>query len=120
MKQGTFVGLDKNYNNIKVGDTIADEEGTQYIINSYGMAVAINGGGTNKLSELKGIYILPENPKPERKPKPEPEPEKPKECLPGFNRDDCFVADAPDEMLAAELRARGYEVTATKTIIINL
>lgn len=118
MKKGTVVGMDKNYNNINVGDTIADKEGERYIINSYGMAVAIDGGGTKKLSELEGVYVLPENPQPEQKP--EPEPEKPKECLPGFNREDCFVADASDEMLAAELRARGYEVTATKTMVINL
>ena len=38
----------------------------------------------------------------------------------GFNPGDTSVHDAPDQMLADELRRRGYEVKATKTIIVEL
>lgn len=58
MKQGTNVGLDKNYNNVCVGDKIKDEAGNEYIINAYGLAVDEYKGGTKKLTELKGVEVV--------------------------------------------------------------
>lgn len=58
MKHGTNVGLDKNYDNVCVGDTVRDDAGNEYIINTYGVAVDSAKGGTKKLSELKGIELV--------------------------------------------------------------
>lgn len=58
MKKGTNVGLDKNYDNICVGDTIIDENETEYVINAYGVAVDSTSGGTKRLSELKGVELV--------------------------------------------------------------
>ena len=116
MKTGTNVGLDKNYNNIAVGDQIKDKDGFIYTISQYGMAVRNDGGQTCKISELKEVELwappsIPSVEKEENKPAPEEDRQK-------LMRDALeILADAD---LAAELRARGYEVKATKTTIIEL
>ena len=171
MKTGTFVDLDKNMNNVYVGDTIRDKDGNTYRIDQYGMALTPDDGkGFKKLrlNDLKPFEVVP---KPETA-KPAPE------CKPILVKDDRhfdlvrdvktgreFLAEysseaaewyekgtgaaysitsveivknkpAPevdrqklmrdaleiltDADLAAELRARGYEVKATKTTIIEL
>ena len=118
MKAGTNVGLDKNYNNIAVGDQIKDKDGHVYTISQYGMAVRNDGGKTCKLSELAEIelFAVPET----------------AAVTIGSISDDDLLAEVDrrslrprldqlrDAALAAELRRRGYEVKATKTTIIEL
>lgn len=58
MKQGTNIGLDKNYNNVQVGDTIKDATNTRFVIDAYGMAVAQPYGRKYKLSDLKEVEVL--------------------------------------------------------------
>lgn len=58
MKQGTNIGLDKNYNNVQVGDTIKDATNTRFVIDAYGMAVAQPNGRKYKLSDLKEVEVL--------------------------------------------------------------
>ena len=58
MKQGTNIGLDKNYNNVQVGDTIKDATNTRFVIDAYGMAVAQPYGRKYKLSDLKEVELL--------------------------------------------------------------
>lgn len=117
MKNGTNVGLDKNYKNVCVGDKIKDADGYIYTIDRFGKAVG-KGGSTFKLSEIQPfeLYNLPpEQPQEEPAPK-----ELDPGLLPGFNPGDTSVHDAPDQMLADELRRRGWEVKATKTTIVEL
>ena len=58
MKRGTNVGLDKNFNNVCVGDNIIDKDGSEYVINAYGLAVDLRKGGTKKLSEVKDFEVV--------------------------------------------------------------
>ena len=58
MKQGTNIGLDKNYNNVQVGDTIKDATNTRFVIDAYGVAVAQPNGRKYKLSDLKEVEVL--------------------------------------------------------------
>lgn len=127
MKKGTVVGLDKNFANICVGDSIWDEDGVEYTINAYGLAVAVKEGGTHKISDLKGVYVLDEvKPAPEckecevkdEKPKAEEEKEKPDKKL--IIITEKFLSKASDKELVEELRARGYKVKAYKKTIIEL
>ena len=114
MKTGTNVGLDKNYNNIAVGDQIKDKDGFIYTISQYGMAVRNDGGQTCKISELKEVELWAPPCIPsveEHQPAPEVDRQK-------LMRDALGILTDAD--LAAELRARGYEVKATKTTIIEL
>lgn len=117
MKKGTNVGLDKNYKNVCVGDQIKDADGYIYTIDRYGRAVR-KDGDSFELSTIHPfeLYNLP--------PKQSQEEPAPKDLdpglLPGFNPGDTSVHDAPDQMLAEELRRRGYEVKATKTTIVEL
>ena len=119
MKKGTHVGLDKNYNNVCVGDQIKDFEGYIYTIDKYGKAVG-KGGSSFQLSEIQPFELYA--PAPEA-PEPEQTDEKTKEQI----VDEMFGptrAEAleilTDQDLAEELRRRGYEVKATKTIIVAL
>ena len=122
MKKGTNVGLDKNYKNVCVGDQIKDADGYIYTIDRYGRAVR-KDGDSFELSTIHPfeLYNLPpELPAPEQLQE-EPAPkELDPGLLPGFNPGDTSVHDAPDQMLADELRRRGYEVKATKTTIVEL
>ena len=162
MKTGTNVGLDRNYNNVCVGDTIRDDDGETYLIDQYGCAED-SKGKRHKLSEIMPFEVMPK-PKSECKPilvkddrhfdlvrdvktgreflaeysseaaewyekgtgaaysitsveivknKPAPEVDRQK-----LMRDALEILTDAD--LAAELRARGYEVKATKTTIIEL
>lgn len=117
MKKGTNVGLDKDYKNVCVGDQIKDADGYIYTIDRYGKAVG-KGGSSFQLSEIHPFELYrhePEQPQEEPAPK-----ELDPGLLPGFNPGDTSVHDAPDQMLADELRRRGYEVKATKTTIVEL
>lgn len=58
MKQGTNIGLDKNFNNVQVGDTIKDATNTRFVIDAYGVAVAQPNGRKYKLSDLKEVEVL--------------------------------------------------------------
>lgn len=123
MKKGTNVGLDKNFQNVKVGDLIADFEGTIYAIDKYGHAVRKEDGASfdlNKITPFELYLPEPVTPEPEQ-PQEEPAPkELDPGLLSGFNPGDTSVHDAPDKMLAEELRHRGYEVKATKTITVEI
>lgn len=111
MKKWTHVGLDKNYKNVCVGDQIKDFEGYIYTIDKYGNAVRNDDGASFPLHKIQPFELyLPE---PEEK---DLDPGR----LQGFNPGDTSVHDAPDQMLSDELRRRGYEVKATKTIIVEL
>lgn len=108
MKKGTHVGLDKNYKNVCVGDQIKDADGYIYTIDRYGKAVG-KGGSSFQLHEIQPFELyLPEPEQFQADPAP-------KELDPGL-----FVRDVPDQMLADELRRRGYEVKATMTTIVEL
>ena len=149
MKKGTFVTLDKNFQNIYVGDYVRDEEGFIYKIDPYGRAIKNTDRSTHAISSLN-------NPELYRASETEPV-EAPAEsegasveaqaapgntdavkaadhggkkaraarkrtapCLPGFTPDTTTVAEAPDQMLADELRRRGYKLTAKKIVNIKL
>jgi len=122
MKAGTNVGLDKNYNNICVGDSIKDKDGYIYTISQYGMAVRNDGGGTFKLSDLTSIelWTSPDNAAVKIGSIPDAD------LLAEVKKRGLNYTESPeiakclDAELAAELRARGYEVKATKTTIIEL
>lgn len=118
MKKGTNVGLDKNYKNVCVGDQIKDADGDIYVIDKYGNAVQKGSGIVFRLHEIQPFELyLPEPEQPQEEPAPK---ELDPGLLPGFNPGDTSVHDAPDQMLADELRRRGYEVKATKTTIVEL
>ena len=124
MKRGTNVGLDKNFNNVCVGDNIIDKDGSEYVINAYGLAVDLRKGGTKKLSEVKDFEVVkkggaeqdkrggaiadePKDDTAAREQTQQPKPEAAsKPSLEPFS----------DKELADELRRRGYTLTATKTI----
>lgn len=102
MKKGTNVGLDANFQNVKVGDTIRDKNGKFYEIDKYGHAVPNQGGNAVPLDELGEIHlvltgIVTTDPKRV------------------FTKEDAWLL-LEDKDLAEELRRRGYEVKATKMI----
>ena len=119
MKKGTHVGIDKNYKNVCVGDEIKDADGYIYTIDKYGNAVRHDNSASFPLHKVPPFelyapaLVTPEPQQPQEEPAP-------KELVPGFNPGDTSVHDAPDQMLADELRRRGYEVKATKTTIVEL
>ena len=123
MKKGTNVGLDKNYKNVCVGDQIKDADGDIYTIDKYGNAVRNKDGASFPLHKIQPFElnatapVAPEHEQPQEEPAPK---ELDPGLLPGFNPGDTSVHDAPDQMLAEELRRRGYEVKATKTTIVEL
>lgn len=119
MKKGTHVGLDKNYNNVCVGDKIKDFEGYIYTIDKYGNAVRNDDGASFPLHKVQPFELYQPEPV---APEPEPEDKTKEEIV-----DEMFGptrAEAleilTDQDLADELRRRGYEVTATKTTIVAL
>lgn len=124
MKAGTNVGLDKNYNNICVGDSIKDKDGFIYTISQYGMAVRNDGGGTFKLSDLTSIelWTSPDNAAIKIGSIQDADllAEVKKRRLACYISIVDAVNDLTDQELATELRNRGYEVKATKTTIIEL
>lgn len=123
MEKGTHVGLDKNYNSFCVGDQIKDFEGYIYTIDKYGNAVRNEDGASFPLRKVYPFELYQPEPVAPEPGQPQDEPA-PKELDPGplkgFNPGDTSVRDAPDQMLADELRRRGYEVKATKTTIVEL
>lgn len=135
MKQGTSTGvLDEFLSPICVGDEIVDKAGTHYTIDRFGRAKPTSGGNEVPIKNLECVTVCkswaghaesitraverkdaPSQPQEEPAPKElDPGP------LKGFNPGDTSVHDAPDQMLADELRRRGWEVKATKTTIVEL
>lgn len=102
MKKGTNVGLDRNYNNVRVGDVVVMPDGAEFTINSYGMAVDAKGK-SRKLADLKGCEV-----------KKQPEQPAAEEHLP--DTDLKALAEFGDKDLVAELRRRGWSVTCTKKV----
>lgn len=149
MKKGTFVALDKNYWNICVGDQVKDAEGFIYKIDAYGRAVkntdrtthsisSLNSPELYRASETKSVeapaesegasveaQTAPENTdavkavahggKKVRTPRKRKEPRSK-----GSASAQVTLAEATDQMLADELRRRGYKLTAKKTVNIKL
>lgn len=135
MKQGTSTGvLDEFLSPICVGDEIIDKAGAHYTIDRFGRAKPTSGGNEVPIKNLEGVTVCKSwaghaesiTRAVERKDKPEQpqEDRATKELDPGplkgFNPGDTSVHEAPDQMLADELRRRGYEVKATKTTIVEL
>lgn len=113
MKKGTNVGLDKNYNNVTVGDIIKDADGVIYEIDGYGHAVRREDGSYFKLSDLPPFELyLPDA---DADPQDEDRAEKNEQEYSWEKRKES-LSIIPDRMLADELRARGYEVRATKLV----
>lgn len=137
-KKGTPIGVkDANYRDIKVGDhLVLPDTGLDVTINGYGKPISPSGAFVKLTEEqLRRSYIKGEKPAPvpddlEKKDLDfEKEKEKDIPPLAGEGRRMVrFTADeslpsleiVPDDALVTELRNRGYEVTATKTITINL
>ena len=109
MKKGTNVGLDKNYDNVRVGDTIVAKDGVEYAINSYGMAVGPDGK-SKKLSEVKDFEVR----KQPGQPAAEAAQELTEELLPGTDLK--ALDEFDDNELVAELRRRGWTVACTKKV----
>lgn len=108
MKKGTNVGLDKNYNNVRVGDTVIDKDGAEYSINAYGMAVAPDGK-SRKLSEVKDFEV--------KKQDEQPAEEKPAKKHPiQMVNLRSGIEGFTDEQLVEELRRRGWAVACTKKV----
>lgn len=136
-KKGTPIGVkDANYRDIKVGDhLVLPDNGLDVVINAYGKPVSPSGAFVVLTEEqlrrsyIKGVkpVLVPDD---LEKKDLEMEMEKEKEfpLLAGEERREARFKASPslslegftDEQLVTELRGRGYEVTATKTIIINL
>lgn len=123
MKRGTNVGLDKNFNNVCVGDNIIDKDGSEYVINAYGLAVDLRKGGTKKLSEVKDFEVKKAAPGPDNmrggaiadEPKDAAAQEQTQQPKPEAASKPSLEPFS-DKELADELRRRGYTLTATKTI----
>lgn len=136
-KKGTPIGVkDANYREIKVGDQLVlPDNGLDVTINCYGKPVSPSGAFVVLTEEqlrrsyIKGVkpLIVPDDLK---KKDLEMEKQKEKEVPPLFGEERMVArfTESPsialegftDEQLVTELRNRGYEVTATKTITINL
>ena len=118
MKIGTSTGvLDEFLADICVGDEIVDKAGTHYTIDRFGRAKPTSGGNEAPLKSLEGVTVCKSwaggvvtTTKTAAPKALEPG------LLQGDNPGDTAVHDAPDQMLADELRKRGWTVTCTKII----
>ena len=124
MRMGQSIGLtDQLLRDIHVGDLLTDADGVEFTVDRYGRAVPTKGGNEVPIRKLKGCEIkeywtpAPEVEKPApvaEKPVPEPaemsEEEKQLELI------NMYVHASGDQRLVAELRARGWTVTCTKTV----
>lgn len=116
MKKGTNVGLDKNYDNVRVGDTIVAGDGSSYEINAYGMAVG-SDGKAKKLSDIKDFTLKKQNDGPEKAPKKKLEEKKShKETNAPEAAEPKGIEEYTNEQLVAELRKRGWKVSCTKKV----
>lgn len=126
-KKGTPIGVkDANYHDIKVGDhLVLPDTGLDVTINGYGKPVSPSGAFVKLTEEqLRRSYIKGE------KPAPVPDfsavdlPGDLEEIAtkerPGDFREPLTLEGFTDQDLADELRSRGYEVTATKTITVKI
>ena len=136
-KKGTPIGVkDANYREIKVGDhLVLPDNGLDVTINCYGKPVSPSGAFVILTEEqlrrsyIKGVkpVMVPDDLEEEDLAL-EKEAEKDIPPLAGEERRVARFTESPsislegftDEQLVTELRNRGYEVTATKTITINL
>lgn len=134
-KIGTPIGIkDANYREIKVGDhLVLPDNGLDVTINCYGKPVSPSGAFVILTEEqLRRSYIKGAKPVfvPDDLEKADLDLEKERDIPPlaGEERRVARFTESPslalegftDEQLVTELRGRGYEVTATKTITINL
>lgn len=149
MKKGTFVTLDKNYGNICVGDHVKDADGNIYKIDSNGHAVSKKDKSVHTIKSIKEptYYAIHEDKEPKEK---AASVEAPAEAADTSLADSAIrfakrnrnkavtprkrkqprskgsasaqvtLAEATDQMLADELRRRGYKLTAKKTVNIKL
>ena len=119
LKQGTFVALDKDFNNICVGDLVRDAEGFIYTIDAYGRAVKKADKTRHALSDLgkTELYVPEEAGDAESTSEAEAAP---KEDTPAEGSAGITLAEATDQQLADELRRRGYTLTARKTVTTKL
>ena len=126
LKEGTFVALDKNTKNIYVGGFIKDADGFIYKIDNYGRAVRNDDKSIHDLKDLKEVevYSAPtdgkapaEDPAARKKAK-SPRKRRTPSAEEGNKR--AGLQNYTDQDLADELRARGYRLTAKKTINVKL
>lgn len=115
MKKGTNVGLDKNYDNVRVGDTIVAGDGSNYEINAYGMAVG-SDGKAKKLSDIKDFTLKKQNDAPEKAAKKKLEEKSDKETSAPETAQPKGIEEYTNEELVAELRKRGWKVSCTKKV----
>jgi len=149
LRKGTFVDLDKNYGNLCVGDHVRDADGNIYKIDSYARAVNTKDKSVHTLKSLKeptyyavhedketvekttpveapaeaagtsladnAIRFATRNRKEARAPRERKEPRSKESASAQVT-----LAEATDQMLADELRRRGYKLTAKKTVNIKL
>lgn len=144
MKKGTHVGLDKNYNNVCVGDYVKDEVGLIYKIDAYGRAVCKVDGAIHELSNLGRFEVyIPDDDLISDRASEEATEEATEEERQEFMRraleiltdedlrnemkkrglnytESPEIAECSDADLAAELRARGYDVKATKQVVVEI
>lgn len=144
MKKGTHVGLDKNYNNVCVGDHVKDEVGLIYKIDAYGRAVCKVDGAIHELSNLGRFEVyIPDDDLISDRASEEATEEATEEERQEFMRraleiltdedlrnemkkrglnytESPEIAECSDADLAAELRARGYDVKATKQVTVEI
>lgn len=126
MQKGTSTGvLDEFFATIHVGDEIVDKAGKHYTVDRFGRAKPTDGGNEMPLKKLEGLTVCKSwaghaetitRAVEKTAPAPEPKKELDPGPLKGFNPGDTSVHDAPDQMLAGELRKRGWTVTCTKIV----
>lgn len=126
MRMGQSIGLtDQLLRDIHVGDLLTDADGVEYTVDKYARAVPTKGGNEVPIRKLKGCEIkafwtpapdaeteaqADEPEKPAAEPEEKSEEEKQLELI------NLYVHAAGDQRLVAELRARGWTVTCTKTV----
>lgn len=119
---------DVNQNVIAVGDKLRAEDGSLWTINRYLQAVPDGPGHCiNKLAafvhQYKPVILDDEKPAKAEAPKVEESPVVIEPAIPEGADDDnraWLLQNMSDQELVDELRARGFTVTAKKTIVIEL
>lgn len=119
---------DVNQNVIAVGDKLRAEDGSLWTINRYLQAVPDGPGHCiNKLAafvhQYKPVILDDEKPAKAEAPKVEESPVVIEPVIPEGADDDnraWLLQNMSDQDLVDELRARGFTVTAKKTIVIEL
>ena len=120
---------DANFNAIKVGQTLIDDNYKTWVVDNYGCLKAVHGGDKKSPKEWDGddYTIMSESDFVPAKEKPEePAPQKPEpdvtETAEYWKQkyEEITVSDFTAKAMVNELRSRGYEVKCTRTIIEEL